>query len=103
MGVLGLLWGEEGDNPRGRSKANLETSWPRRHGTQKLIQRAYADMTTYESGQQEQLSSKTKGPGEEGAAEYCPKILLPKGPKWCSVLSIGVIGRSALEIGHFLR
>ena len=47
------------------------------------------------------FSSKTKGPGEEGAAGYCPKILLPKGPKWCSVLSIGVIGKSAL-IGHII-
>ena len=40
----------------------------------------------------------TPGPGEEGAAGYCPKILLPKGPKWCSVLSIGVIENFALEI-----
>ena len=53
----------------------------------------------------EVISSKTKGPGEEGAAGYCPKILLPpkKKPKWCSALSIRVIGKSALEIGHFLR
>ena len=27
------------------------------------------------------LSSKTKGPGEEGAAGYCPKILLPNRAK----------------------
>ena len=31
---------------------------------------------------------------------HCPKILLPK---TCSVPSIGVIGKSALEIGQFLR
>ena len=50
------------------------------------------------------ISSKPKGPGEQGAAGYCPKILLAKkGQKWCSVPSIGVIGKSALEIGQFLR
>ena len=49
------------------------------------------------------ISSKTKGPGEEGAAGYCLKILLPKRPKWCSVLSIGATGKFALDIGHFLR
>ena len=29
------------------------------------------------------ISSKTRGPGEQGAAEYCPKILLLKRAKWC--------------------
>ena len=52
------------------------------------------------------FSSETKGPGEQGAAGYCPKILLiirAQKTKWCSVLSRGVIGKSALEIGQFLR
>ena len=49
------------------------------------------------------ISSKAKGPGEQGAAGYFPKILLLKGPKWYSVPSIGVIGTSALEIDQFLR
>ena len=49
------------------------------------------------------FSSKPKGPGEKGAAVYCRKILLQKRPKWCSVLSIGVIGKSALKIGQVLR
>ena len=33
------------------------------------------------------ISSKTKGPGEQGAAGYCPKILLPKRAKmvFCSL------------------
>ena len=41
--------------------------------------------------EKQESAVKQKGPGEEGAAGYCPKILLPKGPKCCSVLSIGVI------------
>ena len=40
---------------------------------------------------------KPKGPGEQGAAEYCPKILLSRRPTWRSALSIG---DSALEIGQ---
>ena len=34
------------------------------------------------------VSSKQKGAGEEGAAGYCPEILLPKSAKWvlCSLL-----------------
>ena len=50
------------------------------------------------------VSSKTKGPGEEGAAGYCPKILLPKRAKvvLCS-FHRSLLGKSALEIGHFLR
>ena len=47
------------------------------------------------------LSSKTKGPGEEGPPDIAPKCFPQKGLKWCSVLSIGVIGKSAREIGHF--
>ena len=47
----------------------------------------------------EKISSKPKGPGEQGAAEYCPKILLLQR----SVPSIGVIWKSALDIGQFLR
>ena len=49
------------------------------------------------------ISSKTKGPGEQGAAGYCTKILLRKRAKMVSAPSTGVIGKSALEIGHFLR
>ena len=51
----------------------------------------------------EELSSKTKGPGEQGSAGYCRKILLLNRAKMVSVPSIGVIGKSALEIGQFLR
>ena len=47
------------------------------------------------------VSSKTKGRGEQGAAGYFPKILLLKrAVLWCSVPSIRVIGKSALEIGR---
>ena len=50
------------------------------------------------------LSSKTKGPVEEGAAGYCPKILLLKRAKLVlGPFRLGVIGSSALEIGQFLR
>ena len=49
------------------------------------------------------VSSKRKGPGEEGAAGYCPKSFSQKGRTWCSALSIGITGKSALEIGHFPR
>ena len=48
------------------------------------------------------VSSKTKASEELGASGYRPKILLLKKPKWCSVSSIEVIGKSALEIGQFL-
>ena len=40
---------------------------------------------------------------KKGPPDIAPKSFSQKGPKWCSVLSIGVIGKSALEIGHFLR
>ena len=55
------------------------------------------------SGTDENVSSKTKGPGEEGAAGYCPKSLLLK--RATMVLypfhySIGLTGKSALEIGR---
>ena len=47
------------------------------------------------------FSSKTKGPGEGGASSILPQNPSPKkGPEWCSVLSIGVIGKSAPEIGQ---
>ena len=52
------------------------------------------------------LSSKTKGPGEQGAAGYCPKIFLLKRAEMVLSLpgpSKGVIGKSALEIGQFPR
>ena len=50
------------------------------------------------------VSSKTKGLGEQGAAGILPRNPShKKGPRWCSALSIGVIGKSALEIGQFLR
>ena len=49
------------------------------------------------------FSSQTKGPGEQGAAGYCPKILLLKRAKVVSVPSIRVMGKSALEISQFLR
>ena len=44
-----------------------------------------------------------RGWEKKGPPEISPKSFSQKGPKWCSVLSIGVIGKSALEIGHFLR
>ena len=37
--------------------------------------------TTFEQKKSLQASSETKGPGEEGAARYCPKILHPKRAK----------------------
>ena len=48
---------------------------------------------------------KQRGREKKGPPDIAPKSFSPnfKGPKWCSVLSIGVIGKSALEIGHFLR
>ena len=50
------------------------------------------------------ISSKTKGAGEnKGPPGYRPKILLLKRAKMVSVPSIGVIGKSALEIGQFLN
>ena len=42
------------------------------------------------------VGSKTKGPGEEGAAGYCPKILLPKRGQNGALLF-------PLKISHFLR
>ena len=44
-----------------------------------------------------------RGREKKGPPDIAPKSFSQKGPKWCSVLSIGVIGKSALEIGHFLR
>ena len=52
---------------------------------------------------QQVISSETKGPGEEGAPDIAPKSFSQKGPKRCSVLFIGAIGKSALKIGHLLR
>ena len=49
------------------------------------------------------MSAVTQGAARTRAAGYCPKILPLKRQKWCSVPSIGVIGKSALEIGQFLR
>ena len=49
------------------------------------------------------FSSKTKGPEKKGPPGVAPKSFSQKGSKWCSALSTGVIGKSALEIGHFLR
>ena len=46
---------------------------------------------------------KQKGRKKKGPPDIAPKSFSQKGPKWCSVLSIGVIGKSALEIGHVLR
>ena len=47
--------------------------------------------------------SSKKGREKKGPPDIAPKSFSQKGPKWCSALSIGVIGKSALEIGHFLR
>ena len=55
------------------------------------------------SNLKQSISSKTKGPGEQGAAGCCPKILPLKRAKRVSVPSIGVIGKSALENGQFPR
>ena len=49
------------------------------------------------------FSSKPKGPGEQGPPDFAPKSCSSKGPKWCCVPSIGVKGKSAPEIGQFLR
>ena len=49
------------------------------------------------------FSSKTKVPGEEGAAGYCPKILLPKRAKMVLSSFHRSHRESAFEIGHFLR
>ena len=50
------------------------------------------------------FSSKLKGPGEQGATGFCPKILLLKRAKMVLCpLSVGVIGQFALEISQFLR
>ena len=46
---------------------------------------------------------KQRGREKKGPPDIAPKSFSQKGPRWCSVLSIGVIGKSALEIGHFLR
>ena len=49
------------------------------------------------------FSNKQRGREKKGAPDIAPKSFSKQGPKWCSVLPIGVIGKSALEIGHFLR
>ena len=49
------------------------------------------------------FSSETKGPGEEGAAGYCPKILLPKRAKMVLCSFFRCQRKSALEIGQFPR
>ena len=51
----------------------------------------------------ELISSKTKGPGEQGAAGYCPKILVLKRVKVVLCPFHRSRGKSALEIGEFLR
>ena len=48
------------------------------------------------------VSSKRKGPGEEGRM-LPPKSFSQKGQNGALILSRGVIGKSALEIGQFLR
>ena len=46
---------------------------------------------------------KQRGREKKGPPDIVPKCFYQKGPKWCSVLSIGVIGKSALNISHFLQ
>ena len=46
---------------------------------------------------------KQRGRENKGPPDVAPKSFSWKGPKRCSVPSIGVIGKSALEIGQFLR
>ena len=46
---------------------------------------------------------KQRGREKKGPPEIAPKSFSQIGPKWCSVLSIGVIGQCARKIGHFLR
>ena len=46
---------------------------------------------------------KQRGQEKKGPPDIAPRSFSQKRAKWCSVLSIGVIGKSALEIGHFLR
>ena len=46
---------------------------------------------------------KQRGREKKGPPDIAPKSFSQKRPKWCSVPSTGVIGKSALEIGHFLR
>ena len=46
---------------------------------------------------------KQRGREKKGPPDIAPKSFSQKGPKWCSVPSIGVIEKSALEIGQFLR
>ena len=67
------------------------------NATRKSVRRVSIKLT------QTKISSKPKGPGEEGAAGYRPKILLPKKAKMVLCSFHRVIGKSALEIGHFLR
>ena len=45
---------------------------------------------------------KQRGREKKGPPDIALKSFSQKGPKWCSVRSIGVIGKSALEIGQFL-
>ena len=44
-----------------------------------------------------------RGREKKGPRDIAPKSFSPKLPKWCSVLFIAFIGKSALEIGQFLR
>ena len=46
---------------------------------------------------------KQRGRENKGPPDIAPKSFSLEEPKWCSVPSIGVIGKSALEIGQFLR
>ena len=44
-----------------------------------------------------------RGREKKGPLDIAPQSFSQRRPKWCSVLSIGVTGKSALEIGHCLR
>ena len=48
-------------------------------------------------------AARQRGRENKGPPDIHPKSFSLKGPKLCSVLSIGVIGKSALEIAQFLR
>ena len=54
-------------------------------------------------GDEKPSAVKQRGQEKKGLPNIASKSFSQKGPKWCSALSIGVIGKSALEIGHFLR
>ena len=50
------------------------------------------------------LEREPKGPGEQGATRYCPNILLLKRAKMVLCpFHRSLLGKSALEIGQFLR